>query len=267
MTKVTHKENHFVPKTFLKSWATKDAKEFLIYTLNLKNNFPRKQTTSSIAKKKNLYTLPLEFKTNDPKVVEHIIFKIWEDRWPSVLEGLKENKLSKDQTRDLKGFVIIQSFRTPKFEKENMAIIRSIADKETADLAFKYHYAFLGIKGFTDYIKDCTCQVLFINDIDNFICSDNPSTHWSINNNNFTYINGIAGRLDLFRNPNYKIICPVTPKHLVVLSPNLGIETNENLKEFCIFNKIAKDNIQLFNKMIEHGADKLLFAKNIYDFK
>jgi hypothetical protein len=145
--------------------------------------------------------------------------------------------------------------------------MRFFADKESADLAFKYHYAFLGIKGFTDYIKDCTCEVLYINDIDNFICADNPSTHWLIANNNFTYINGIAGRLDLFRNPNYKIICPVTPKHLVVLSPNLGIETNENLKEYCVFNKIVKDNIQLFNKMIEHGADKLLFAKNIYDFK
>ena len=214
MTKVTHKENHFVPKTFLKSWATKDDREFLINTLNLKNNFPRKQTTSSVAKKKNLYTLPLELKTNNPKIVEHLIFKIWEDRWPSVLEGLKENKLSKEQTGALKGFVIIQSFRTPKFEKENMAKIKLIADKETADLAFKYHYAFLGIKGFTDYIKDCTCEVLFINDIDNFVCSDNPSTHWLLTNNNFTYINGITGRLDLFGNPNYKIICPVIPNQL-----------------------------------------------------
>lgn len=267
MAKVTHKENHFVPETFLKSWATKDAKDFQLYTLNLKNNFPRKQTTSSIAKKKNLYTLPLEYKTNDPKIVEHTIFKIWEDRWPSVLKGLKENHLSKDQIAALKGFVIIQSFRTPKFEKENMAILRSIADKETADLSFKYHYAFLGIKVFTEYIKNCICEVLLINDIDNFICSDNPSTHWLLNNNDFTYINGIAGRHDLFGNPNYKIISPLTPKHLIVLSPNLGIETSDNLKEFCAFKKVSKDHIQLFNKMIEHGADKLLFAKNIYDFK
>ncbi len=267
MTKVTHKENHFVPKTFLKSWATKNDKAFLIYTLNLKDNFARKQTTSNVAKKKNLYTLPIEFKTNEPKIVEHRIFKIWEDRWPSVLEGLKKNKQSKDQTRDLKGFVITQSFRTPKFEKENMAKIKLLADKETAELSFKYHYALLGIKGLTDYIKDCICEVLFISDIENFICTDNPSTHWLITNNDFTYINGITGRFDLFRNPNYKIICPVTPKHLVILSPNLGIETSEHLKEFCIFNKIEKVNIQLFNKLIEYGADKLLFAKNIYDFK
>lgn len=267
MTKVTHKENHFVPKTFLKSWATKDAKAFLIYTLNLKDNFPRKQTTSSVAKKKNLYTLPLEFKTNDNKIVEHLIFKVWEDRWHNVLEGLKENKLSKDQTRDLKGFVIIQSFRTPKFEKENVARIKTIADKETADLAFKYHFAFLGTKGFTEYIKECTCEILCINDIDNFICSDNPSTHWIVDNNHFTYINGIVERSDLFRNRNYKIICPITPKHLVIISPNLGIETSDNLKDFCVFNKIPKNSIQTFNKMIEFGADKLLFAKNIYDFK
>jgi hypothetical protein len=267
MKKVTHKENHFVPRTFLKSWAIKNDKAFLIFTLNLKDNFLRKQSTTNVAKKRNLYTLPLEFKTNDSKIIEHTIFKIWEDRWPSVIEGLKQNKLSKDQTRDLMGFVIIQSFRTPKFEKENMAKIRLLIDKEITDISFKYHYGFLGLKGLTEYIKDCTCEVLFINDLENFICTDNPSTHWFIINNNFKYINGIVGRVDLFQNPNYKIICPVTPKHLAVLSPNLGMDTIESSKEFCVFNKIDKQNVKLFNQMIEFGADKLLFAKNINDFK
>jgi hypothetical protein len=265
MKKITHKENHFVPRTFLKSWATKSENDFLIYSFNLKDNFTRKQPTSSVAKKKNLYTLPLEFKTNDPKIVENILFKIWEDRWPNVIKGLEDNKLSKEQTRDLKGFVIIQSFRTPKFENENIKNINLIADKTKAELAFKYHYALLGLKGIVDYLENCTCEILFINDLDNFICSDNPSTHWIVDNQNFVYINGIAGRHDLIQNTNYKIICPVTPKHLVILTPNLGVLTSDNLKEYGAFRKIEKDQVKSFNFLIQSGADKLLFAKNIYD--
>lgn len=75
LTKVTHKENHFVPKTFLKSWAIRDGKNFLVNTLSLNDNCQRKQPTSSIAKKKNLYTLPSDFQTNHHKIVEHIILK------------------------------------------------------------------------------------------------------------------------------------------------------------------------------------------------
>lgn len=227
MPNVSHKENHYVPKTLLKSWATKEEKELYVYTLNLKDNLLRKQPTSSIAKKKNLYTLPSEFSTDNPKIVEHLIFKTWEDKWPLVLNGLKNNILSENQIKDLMSFVIIQSFRTPKFERENKSKIDLIDEKEFAEISFKYHYAFLGTTVFTHYIKNSKCEILYIDDVDNFICSDNPSSHWLTNNFDFLYIDGILGRNDLFKNRYYKIICPVTPKHIVIISPNLGIEDLE----------------------------------------
>lgn len=179
---------------------------------------------------------------------------------------MNKNELSKDQIRDLKGFVITQSFRTPKFEKENVAIIEAIDNEVSADLSFKYFFAFLGTEGFTNYIKNSTCEVLFSRDSHNFICSDNPSTHWLINEHSFTYINGIAGRLDLMGNRNYKIVCPLTPKHLVILSPNLDLDISENQKESCVFKEIDRDDLIKFNEMIKQGADKFLIAKNNNDF-
>lgn len=260
-----HKKQHFVPKTFLKSWGENVGKEYVLYTHNLKDNLTRKQTISQIARQNNLYTLPEGFSSVDPKIMEKVILYNWEKNWNKVVAGLRKNQLSKEEVDILKGFVIAQSFRTPKFMRENLERIKRYETEENAALAFSYHFAFLGLGVFIEYVKNCTCEVLYINDIDHFICSDNPATHWLFDEMGATYVSGIACRNDLHNNTNYKIVCPLTPKHLAILTPNLGIDVPEIQKDSCAIKRIDKDAICNFNKMIAFGADKLHFAKNIYD--
>lgn len=266
MSVTHHKKQHFVPKTYLKSWGENVGKEYVLYTHNLKDNLTRKQTISQIARQNNLYSLPEGISTVDPKITEKVILNNWEKNWYKVVAGLNRNELSKEEVSILKGFVIAQSFRTPKFKRENLDRIKRFESEENALLDFSYHFAFLGMNGFVEYQKNCICAVLYIADLDNFICSDNPATHWIFDEVGATYVNGIAGRNDLFKNLNYKIVCSVTPKHLAILTPNLGIDVPESQKDSCLIKRIDKDAIWNFNKMIEFGSDKLLFAKNIYDF-
>jgi hypothetical protein len=255
------KKQHFVPKTYLKSWGEEVKNTSVLYALNLKDNLTRKQTISQIARQNNLYTLPEGFSYVDPKIMEKVILNNWEKNWYKVVAGLRKNQLSKEEIDILKGFVIAQSFRTPKFIRENLERIKHYETEENVAIVF----AFLVLGGFPEYVKNCSCEVLYINDIDHFICSDNPATHWLFDEKGWTYVNGIACRNDLHKNTNYRIVCPLTPKHLAILTPNLGIDVPESQKDSCAIKRIDKDAICNFNKMIEFGADKLLFAKNIYD--
>ncbi len=240
-----HKKQHFVPKTYLKSWGENVGKEYVLYTHNLKDNLTRKQTISQIARQNNLYTLPEGFSSIDSKITEKLVFNVWEKNWNKVVAGLRKNQLSKEEVDILKGFVIAQSFRRPKFMRENLERIKRYETEENAALAISYHFAFLGLGGYREYVKNGTCEVF-----------DEIGE---------TYVSGIACRSDLHNNTNYKIVCPLTPKHLAILTPNLGIDVPEGQKDSCAIKRIDKDAICNFNKMIAFGADKLLFAKNIYD--
>ncbi len=261
MSVIHHKKQHFVPETYLKSWGEEVKNTSVLYALNLKDNLTRKQTISQIARQNNLYTLPEGFSSVDPKITEKVILYNWEKNWNKVVAGLRKNQLSKEEIDILKGFVIAQSFRTPKFIRENLERIKHYETEENVAIVF----AFLVLGGFPEYVKNCSCEVLYINDIDHFICSDNPATHWLFDEKGWTYVNGIACRNDLHKNTNYRIVCPLTPKHLAILTPNLGIDVPEIQKDSCAIKRIDKDAICNFNKMIAFGADKLLFAKNIYD--
>lgn len=264
---LTHKKNHFVPRVYLKEWTHNDKGNIGIYTLNLRDKRPRIQGTKEIANKKNLYTLPLTFPDETRKVSEKIIYKIWEDRWPNVLKGIKENiQLDKEQIRQLVSYVITQSFRTPKFARENQEIIRKTNDPEFLKTHDTVMFAFLGIVGYTSYVENATCEILYTNEIHNFICSDNPATHWLVQGNSFTYIKGTALRQDLSQNDNYKIICPITPKHLAIVTPNIGKKMSESTKISLTKRLINSELVKFFNTLIENGADKLLFAKHLTDF-
>jgi hypothetical protein len=263
------KRQHFVPQTYLKSWTTVNE----LYTLPKKNGIARKQPTKTIAKQNNLYTVPSIFFQNSESrnpelqelISENLIFKIWEDRWPKVLECINANKFSNDSIRDLKGFIIAQSFRTPKFLRLNKEKIERIG-KSSIDIDDVYQYAILGMEGLTKYIQNCVCEVIKCNDISNFITSDNPATHWFQEGEIFYHLNGIALNDSLFKNINYKILCPLHPKYFGILTPNLGIEVSDIIKNNILYRIVYNDNVRELNKMVEHGADKMLFAKNLNDF-
>ena len=55
-----NKRQHFVPQCYLKSWTIKDE----LYTLPKQKGIPRKETTKTIAKRDNLYTMPSTFFEN-----------------------------------------------------------------------------------------------------------------------------------------------------------------------------------------------------------
>jgi hypothetical protein len=252
----------------LKSWTTENE----LYSVAKRNGLTRKQPTKSIAKRNNLYTLPTTFirkkETMDSAyqelITENLLFNIWEDRWPNVLNGLKNNKFTNDQIRDLKGFIITQSFRTPKFLRINKERLNRIG-LPTDEIDDVYHYAVLGIQGLSQYIQNCVCEIIQCNDTLNFITSDNPATHWLQEGDKFHYLNGISLNNDLFRNPNYKILCPLHPKYFGILTPNLGLEVS-NINKIFFRRNFYNDNVKELNKIIEYGADKMIFAKSLNDF-
>jgi len=263
------KRQHFVPQCYLKSWTIKDE----LCTLSKQNGIPRKQTTKTIAKRDNLYTIPSTFFENrEPKnrdlqelITENVIFKIWEDRCAAVTDIATKNGNFTSVLHTIKGFVIAQSFRTPKFIRSNKEKIERMG-KSSENIDDVYHFAISGIKGLTDYILNCVCEILRCNDISNFITSDNPSTHWLQQGDIFHHLNGIALNNDLYKNPNYKILCPIHPKYFAILTPNLGIDVPETFKNQVVLRTIYNDTVKQLNKMIEHGADKMLFAKTLNDF-
>ena len=204
---LSHKKNHFVPRVYLKQWTQSDKGNITLFTLSLKDKLSRKQSTKEIAQKKNLYTLPLTHPFEIRKISEQVLYKIWEDNWPSVIDPLEKNsELTGIQIHNLISFVIIQSFRTPKFAKENQAIIQKTNNPEITIIKDSYMFAYLATKGYADHVKNATCEILYTNDLKKFITSDNPATHWLKNDNQFTYIAGTALRNDLRENKNYKII-------------------------------------------------------------
>jgi len=255
-----YKKNHFVPVVYQKAWCSENDE---VIVLNTKDRLIRTQAPKDIAKKKNLYTLPTTFKTETPKITENIIFKVWEDRWNPVIEKIhKEEIIKGDTLRDLKGFVIVQSFRTPKFQKENERVMNMLPKDKHVD--FKLQFAFLGIKGFTEYIKYSNCKIVKATGLKNFITTDNPSTHWLENGTNITYLNYIMLRHELFQNLNYLLICPISPRYCAIVYPNLGLERNKT-SDHAPYEKGDDDRVARFNKLIEHGADKLLMVKSISD--
>ncbi len=251
----SHKKNHFVPRVYLKSWA--QDKSLNLFTLNLKDKLTRKQTTGDIAHKKNLYTLNFESKKD--KTLEKIMYPMWEIQWPKIVENLRNDIIDEYTLRIIKQFVIVQSFRTPKFVRENYISVKGTE----YEMQEKMMFPLFLIVGLPALLDNCVCKLYKINSVENFITCDNPSTHWYLHNNDrFSYISGIMIRQDLQKDKRYKIICPLTPKYLAMLSPNLGANniTESDKKKFSI-KVVNSEEIKHINRMIEHGADKLLMAK------
>ncbi len=263
------KKQHYVPQCYLRSWTTDN----YLYSVPKNRGLTRKQKTKEVAKKNHLYTLPSDFfknsivKSRDLRemISEKLIFKVWEDKWKQVTDLFNHHFNLTQVLHTIKGFVITQSFRTPKFIRSNQEILERMGKLEDS-FDNTYQYVFLGTNGLTDYIKNCVCEMVKIMDIPNFITCDNPATHWIQEGEMYHYLNGIALRTDLYKNPNYKILCPLHPKYFAVLTPNLGVEIKDKIKNKVWFKPVNINDINQLNQMVEYGADKMLFAKDVKDF-
>ncbi|MEO6902364.1 MAG: DUF4238 domain-containing protein [Bacteroidia bacterium] len=263
---ISHKEHHFVPRVYLKQWTSNTKGNIGLYTLNLRDNFPRKQCTSKIAKKKNLYTIPLKYGI-DNKLTETFIFKMHEDLWPTVISGLNSRKaLSISQVKSLRNFVIIQSLRTPKFAKGTKEVMEASSNQSLKDIPFSTDWVYNGIRLFPILAKNCCVELYRSLELKNFITSDNPATHWIIQGSNFTFLKSTALNKDLMKNPYYKIICPVTPRYFAILTPNIGIEILDSIKSKVSIKRADLNKVNIFNGLTEMGADKLLFSYILNDF-
>ena len=262
--KTTHKEHHYVPKVYLKKWATKEYKNYYIKTLSLASGSINKSPTQKVAKKTNLYTLPDDFNIDDSKIIEKIIYGVWERQWSGVVSRLieKERIPKIMDIKTLMAFIVVQSFRTPRFKTESKKLFELSQNKELQDMDFSHVFGILGIKSL-ELVDKSTIQLFQAPVAKRFITSDNPSTHWLFQNNSFVPVESIKSRSIMVENPNYRILCPITPYYLGIISPNVGsIELNRITEE----RMLSVEEVKLFNRLVELRSDRVLFAKHIKDF-
>lgn len=257
----SHKRNHFVPVVYLKSWSGGDNQ---VTTLSLNDGLMRIQKPKKIAKKNNLYTLPPEFKFPDKKFPEKFLFNIWEKWWNDVLEDLPKSPIVKVPTIGrLMGFVIVQSFRTPKFIRENDELTKHLPDDDK--VARPYQFTYFATKGFSEYSKNASIKIFKASGLKRFITSDNPATHWIEKpfEGKAGLLHGIALRSELAKNPNYYILCPISPEYIALVYPNLGLP--DRRMESCTIRTVGDDIVRTYNEHIELGADKLLVVRSPND--
>jgi hypothetical protein len=264
-----NKNHHFVPVVYLKRWGHKSDKVTQVYCLSNRDKLVRKNQPQNLNYKKNLYTLPDTFVPEIRKLTETSIYKTWEDRWGQVLPksfdiGTAPSGLD---LKSVKAFIFHQSIRTIKYIRESEKVIQKLNNDIINRTPHSVFHTAAPLFLFTTYAEFYTIHFLKAPINCRFITSDNPATHWLIDGDNFQNIPTLVGRTDLNKNENYKILCPITPKWLGVLSPNLGIAKSEfQLSTGSTF-EINEQQVVFYNKLIEMTSDKLIFALNIMDFK
>ncbi|MBO9698627.1 MAG: DUF4238 domain-containing protein [Sporocytophaga sp.] len=262
------KHNHYVPKVYLKRWSFQRKGKKLIYSLNLKNKLIRSQPTNEVCKKKNLYTIPSSYGLDENKISEKFLYKIWEDRWQVVLAKTLDKGLipRNEELGDIMAFIIVQSMRSLKFKNDSQALINKIASDELKNIDFTLSYAYLAIQGYTDLINNCTIELYKANLGKRFITTDNPATHWIVEGKLYTNIKSLIRNMDVLANPNYKIICPITPYWLGILTPNLGIPVTVSQRNTCNVFELSLEEINIFNTLLENTSHEMIFAKSLNDF-
>ena len=226
-----------------------------------------------------MYTLPSSFygksdlseKTElEEFIIERLIAATWEEEWPQTVKAVMEGKNSASVVEKVKGFVITQSVRTPKFlegfikRSETLALMGFSSKFSEDDHAGVF--GTLMMKVIIDFMPNSVCEVLRSSSLANFITSDNPATHWVTEGNNYRYLDTWPVGEMVWANPNFKIICPIHPKLLVIVTPNAGLNHLVNKPKDLIYRRIFDEQVFFFNKLIEIGADRLLISKNMEDF-
>ncbi|MBU3662407.1 MAG: DUF4238 domain-containing protein [Bacteroidetes bacterium] len=264
-----NKNHHFVPVVYLKRWGHKTDKVTQVYCLSNKDRLVRKNQPQNLNYKKNLYTLPDTFVPEIRKIAETAIYKTWEDRWGQVLPisfdlGVAPTGLD---LRSIKAFIFHQSIRTLKYIRESEKVLQKLNDEIINRAPHSVFHTSAPLFLFTTFSTSYTINFLKAPLNCRFITSDNPATHWLIDGENYHNIPTVVGRTDLYKNTNYKIICPITPKWLGVLTPNLGIAKSEFQLSTGSTIEIPEHQVEFYNKLIEMTSDKLIFALNIMDLK
>jgi hypothetical protein len=258
MTAKGYKKNHYVPQSYLRYWSNDNGKN--IFQQNLKNGRPYSTLIQNICNQKNLYDATV---VSNPKSLEKDIMPLNEMFIPEFGSYFNSILIDPAKIGRLKIFIIHQSFRTPKFYNEN---IKQLGLNSTDNLKKGDIYAAFLFSNFSLYIENSVLQIYEINGLGNFITSDNPSSHWIRIERGWKYVNGVIKNESLFNNPNYNIICPISPKHLAILSPNIGIPNTKTNMTTAEIIKVNLSEILKFNEILKYASDKSIFAKSISDF-
>ncbi|MGV3598658.1 MAG: DUF4238 domain-containing protein [Bacteroidota bacterium] len=266
----THKEHHFVPKTYLRKWCIKEGKKETIKAYNINSKKISEQEIKNICKKKNLYTLPhnQDISINGgKKVIEHLFSSVYEQNWSKVIDRLiEESYLNNDDLVKLINFIYIQSIRTLKFKIDNEIALENNHNISDSDkLLYPYYFSFLMIKGTPRITENATVKIYTAPISKRFITSDNPSSFWLFEGRNFTNITSLLDEHIMLKNENFKILCPLSPYHLAILTPN--IELYHIKRSFNQdFIPLREGEVNFFNLLIEISSNKQLFAKYVDDF-
>jgi hypothetical protein len=253
-----YKKNHFVPRSYLKYWSFDNSKR--IFQQNIKSGKVYSNQIKDVCQKSNLYDTSLE---SNPKVLEKEINSLSEDFIPDFGSYLKTGMMDPAKIGRLKTFIIHQSFRTPKFYDENYNQIglEPSSNWKKGDIFGAFY-----LTNYDRYIENSVLQLYEVNGVNNFITSDNPSSHWIRVNGGWTYVDKVIKNNSLNGNMDYNIICPVTPKHIAILSPNIGIPTTAINKGTIETFNVNPSGIPKFNAMLKYAADKVIFGKRNEDF-
>lgn len=203
---------------------------------------------------------------------------------------MDKNKLPIDgQIGQISGFIYMQSIRSIKFKFDTEELLNKKGDSILRNIDWGVIYAYLSTQGWMD--NHNTNQMLHLLRAPigkRFITSDNPATHWIVQNSNYINLKTTFGSsnytikvqsdinlLNILRtyfpskevqnNPYYKILCPLTPKWYGVLTPFANKKTKDD-NDKCYSTELTEKQLHFFNKLTESTSNKIIIASELEDF-
>jgi len=264
-----YKKNHYVPKTYLKRFTDPSRwndKVCFINPLNIRDKSIRFNSIDEQCQKKNLYTFPEEFKTEEKKAIEIAFMGHVDSIYSNAMSNSydKGEDPSEGNLNSIIWFVIYQSFRTPKFKTHHLDKVQELSLKlgksDSALEEYTYWLGYLLVKASIDIFDNSILEILIAKKDNWFITSDNPAGYWLINLKNSQYVGTI---LSFYDRTDLKIVCPIIPQIVFLLHLNyLKKSTIKNTtKKFNYFTRIIeKEESELINRMIFTSCDKQIFS-------
>lgn len=275
----SYKSNHYVPKTYLKRWASNDS--LIIYHKEQQRIIS--DITKNATQKKNLYTLPKEFETEDHKIIEKLLLNKFENNYAkSITDSFELNLLpTEKQSNALINFIIIQHTRTIKFKKLDSEKRIAIDEYQKKILKQTNSKGNLDNKDIPEWHNDYTIKlsnfILFVypeikrySTVEflkaakgyHFITSDNPSSSWFKKGEDFFPLE--YSILDPIENDLY-LICPLNPEWCGILY--LYSLKKKNNPQNVLFRNLNDEDTITINKMIYRASDKILILSEESDKK
>lgn len=265
-----NKEQHYVPRTLLKRWCIDRGNRNKLVSLNLKSERILEQEIDKICKKKNFYTLPSTYEiTNkeNKKLIDNIVSSTFESRFNDVFERLliRGNYIGED-IKNLINFIYIQSIRTLKYKIETEKLLKAEGDTKVLVHPFSIHFSALMIGGLPKFVSNASIEIFRAPISKRFVCSDNPASFWVIEKGIYKNIKTLTKNEDILLNDTFFVVCPLSPYHLGVVYPNIGIEKKQRVFHDNTTPLLEREVIMV-NKFIEFAAYKQIYAKYTSDFE